>query len=110
MKKIDVSNMDGQEFVNAVVGNGETCFVVTGEENNPYLSKMDKPETYSKFKIGDRVRIDKENLEFNGVSHLYKRQEFTVVGIEMIGKRHLYTVRGKDCEYKFFGYEIERVK
>lgn len=111
MKTIDVSNFkSGQDFLDAVVGSGETCFMITGEDNNHFLSKMNKSEPVAKFKIGDIVRLDRESLEFNCASHLYKKQEFTVVGMELIGKRYLYTVRGENCEYKFFSYEIERVK
>ena len=71
MKTIDLSALkSGKEFADIIFSNpNEICFMLTGEEKNPVLNKMNEPEYEPKFKIRDRVRLDKELSGFNGVSN-----------------------------------------
>lgn len=109
MKVIDLSNIrSGQEFADMVFSNpNEICFMLTGEENNPVLNKMNEPEYEPKFKIRDMVRLDKELSDFNGISN---DDIYTIVGLESyeLTNQFLYTVRNSTDEYKFFGYELEK--
>ena len=107
MKTIDLSNIrSGKEFADIIFSNhNEICFMLTGEENNPVLNKMNEPEYEPKFKIRDRVRLDKELSDFNGISN---DEVYTIVGMEEFDNQFLYTVRNSTNEYKFFGYELEK--
>ena len=87
--KLDVSKMNGQDFVDAIVGTGENCFVIEGEEQNDFLSKIMKPESTPMFKIGDKVCYSKETVRF---FHLDKQKSFEVVGVEKVRDQYLYTI------------------
>lgn len=106
---IDVSNMSGQDFADAIFNSKDNCFVITGEENNPALSLINQLELTPKFKLGDRVRLNKTLSDFNGISndHVY-----TIKGLESFNEEQfLYQCYSKDDDYtySFFGYELEPV-
>lgn len=109
MQVIDLSNIkSGQEFAEIMYGSKECCFQLINEEKNPILNKMNEPEPYPKFKIGDKVVMNKEILEFNGIE--YTGEKYVVNGLESFGDQFLYHLKDKnDEDWTFFGYELEKV-
>jgi len=106
MRTIDLSKIkSGEEFARMLVKSKGNCFMLTGEEQNPVLSKINEPETMPMFKIGDRVRMNSEMLAFNGVRG---SDTWTVVGMEQVDDQYLYAVRNERNRYEFFGYELEK--
>ena len=79
--------------------------MLVGEEQNSVLSKINEPETTPMFKIGDKVRMNREMLAFNGVRD---SDTWTVVGMEQVDDQYLYVVRNDYNRYEFFGYELEK--
>ena len=106
MEVIDVSKIKtGKEFSDIVFNSKDFCFQIVGEDENPVLSKMNEPELKNKFKIGDKVILDKELSYFNGIE---SNDIYSVVGMEIVENQILYAVR-KGCKtYHFFGYELEK--
>lgn len=106
IQNINVSQIkSGEDFVRVLKQSKGNCFMLTGEELNPVLSKINEPETTPMFKIGDRVRMNREMLDFNGVKG---SDTWTVVGMEQLDDQYLYAVRNEHNRYEFFGYELEK--
>ena len=112
IKIINVSDfLSGKEFADALSNSNENLFLVAGEENNSFLSKMSEPETEQKFKIGDTVRLSDDNIKFNGLNEeVAKNVRYTVVGVEKVDDQYLYSVIKNGDRFEFFGYELEKVK
>lgn len=108
MKTIDLSQIkSGQEFAEIISNSGECFFQLINEEKNPVLNKMNDPEPQPKFKIGDKVCMDKELLKFNGLE--YEGEKYIVTGLESVGDQFLYHLKDENDEHwSFFGYELER--
>ena len=106
MCTIDLSKIkSGEEFARMLVKSKGNCFMLVGEEQNSVLSKINEPETTPMFKIGDKVRMNREMLAFNGVRD---SDTWTVVGMEQVDDQYLYVVRNDYNRYEFFGYELEK--
>ena len=108
MKIIDLSKIkSGKEFAEIIFNSKDNCFQLFNEELNPVLNKINEKEYTPKFKIGDRVCLDNELLQFNGVE---SNEIYTVVGVESLeDNQFLYTVKNNFNKYTFFGYELEPV-
>ena len=107
-KQIDLSNIkSGQEFADIIFNSKCNCFELINEENNPILNKMNEIEETPKFKIGDKVRLEKELSKFNGIEN---DEIYIVVGLESyeLTNQFLYKIENNDNEYSFFGYELEK--
>lgn len=101
---IDVSDMNGQEFANAVIKSNSPMMIIVGEENNTILNLINQPEHTQNFRIGDVVKLKHEILEFNGVKDTGRT--YIVFGLEKVDDQYLYTCGNE--RYKFFGYELEK--
>lgn len=108
MQVVDLSKISsGKQFSDIIFNSKDICFQLINEENNPVLNKMNEKEYAPKFKIGDKVRLNKELAEFNGVEDY---NIYTVVGLESyeLTEQFLYKIKNGNEEYSFFGYELER--
>lgn len=108
MKVIDLSKINsGEEFANIIFNSRDNCFTLINEEENPVLNKMNEKEEVPKFKIGDKVRLEKELSKFNGIEN---DEIYTIVGLESyeLGQQFLYRIKNKGEVYSFFGYELEK--
>lgn len=102
---VDISNFkSGKEFAEFVNQNSNCCcFELTGE--NEVLNKINEVENVPKFNLGDKVRLNTELCEFNGVSN---EETYYIVGMEKVEEQFLYVVRNNFHRYEFFGYELEK--
>lgn len=106
MEVIDVSKIKtGKEFSDIIFNSKDFCFQIIGEDENTVLSKMKEPELKNKFKIGDKVILDKELSYFNGIEF---NEIYSVVGMDVVEDQILYAVRNRCKTYHFFGYELEK--
>lgn len=101
---IDVSNMNGQDFVNTVLNSNGSIMTIIGESNNSILNLINQPENTPKFKIGDVVKMNHKILEFNGVKDNGKT--YIILGVEKVNNQYLYICG--DERFSFFGYELEK--
>lgn len=108
MQIIDLSKFSsGQEFADVIFNSKDICFQLINEDQNPILNKMNEKEEVPKFKIGDRVRLEKELSKFNGIEN---DEIYTVIGLESyeLTDQFLYRIRNEEDVYTFFGYELEK--